>query len=201
MPAAGPCRWKIFPARASMPRWSMSRTAIATGRVRCSVPPTRPLTESPPRHSRCAIAHLRTRAFARTRNPEVIGTRFGVRANARPAMTAPKKNPKQKKDQLSLAQYGDKLPANRPDPDDPGGLGAEESGTERTGPTQCPLLAVQLGGRLSEIGPYYDSANDPVTAIFAGEFIHLRHRPLAAARSRRNHAGRGVILKRRSRFF
>ena len=30
LPAAGPCRWKIFPAKASMPRWSMSRTAVAT---------------------------------------------------------------------------------------------------------------------------------------------------------------------------
>ncbi len=45
-------------------------------------------------------------------------------------------NLKTKKDQLALVQYGDKLPANRPGPDDPGGLGAEESGTERTGPTQ-----------------------------------------------------------------
>src|ERR1700716_2295767 len=149
-----------------MPRWSMSRTAIATGWVRCSVPPTRRFTEFHPRHSRCAIAHLRTRAFARTRNPEVIGTRFGVRANARPAMMALKKNPKQKKDQLSLAQYGDKLPANRPDPDDPGGLGAEESGTERTGPTQDSLFAMQEGGRWAEVGRYYDSANDPVTEYF-----------------------------------
>jgi hypothetical protein len=55
--------------------------------------------------------------------------------------------PKNKKDQLALAQYGDKLAANRPDPDDPGGLGAEESGTERTGPTQYFLLAIQHGGR------------------------------------------------------
>ena len=31
--------------------------------------------------------------------------------------------------------------ANRPDPDGPGGLGAEESGTERTGPTQDYLVA------------------------------------------------------------
>src|ERR1700693_1512794 len=35
MPAAGPCRWKIFPARESMPPPSMSRTAAATGRARC----------------------------------------------------------------------------------------------------------------------------------------------------------------------
>src|ERR1700727_1562573 len=77
------------------------------------------------------------------------------------------RRPKKKKDQLSLAQYGDKLsPANRPDPDDPGGLGAEESGAERTGSTQEYLLAIQQGGRWAEVGQYYDSANDPVTAHF-----------------------------------
>jgi hypothetical protein len=46
------------------------------------------------------------------------------------------------KDQLALAQYGDKLLCDRPDPDDPGGLGAEESGIERTGPTQWILFAI-----------------------------------------------------------
>ena len=61
---------------------------------------------------------------------------------------------------------GINYPANRPDPDDPGGLGAEESGAERTGPTQDYLVATQRGGRLAEVGRYYDSANDPVTACF-----------------------------------
>jgi hypothetical protein len=56
--------------------------------------------------------------------------------------------------------------ANRPGPDDPGGLGAEESGIERTGPTQYCLVAIQRGGRWAEVGQYYDSANDPVTACF-----------------------------------
>src|SRR5207237_8778348 len=42
--------------------------------------------------------------------------------------------------------------ANRPDPDGPGGLGAEASGTERTGPTQDFLVASQRGGRLAEVG-------------------------------------------------
>src|SRR5258708_38677869 len=78
------------------------------------------------------------------------------------------KTPKKKKDQLALAQYGDKLPANRPDPDDPGGLGAEESGTERTGPTQAFLFAMQDGGRWAEVGPYYDSTNDRVSPYFPG---------------------------------
>jgi hypothetical protein len=58
-----------------------------------------------------------------------------------------KKKPKKKKDQLSLAQYKGIHLANRPDPDDPGGLGAEESGIERTGPTRCLLVAIQKGGR------------------------------------------------------
>jgi len=65
-----------------------------------------------------------------------------------------------------LVQYGINYPANRPDPDGPGGLGAEESGTERTGPTQVSLFAIQQGGRWAEVGQYYDSANDPVTARF-----------------------------------
>jgi hypothetical protein len=75
-------------------------------------------------------------------------------------------SPKKKKDQLSLAQCGVSLAANRPDPDDPGGLGAEESGTERTGPTQDFLVAIQRGGGWAEVGRYYDSANDPVTDGF-----------------------------------
>ena len=65
-----------------------------------------------------------------------------------------------------MAQYGINYAANRPDPDDPGGLGAEESGTERTGPTQDYLVAIQQGGRWAEVGRYYDSANDPVTVCF-----------------------------------
>jgi hypothetical protein len=56
--------------------------------------------------------------------------------------------------------------ANRPDPDGPGGLGAEESGAERTGPTQYAFLAIQNGGRWAEVGRHYDSANDPVTVCF-----------------------------------
>jgi hypothetical protein len=63
---------------------------------------------------------------------------------------------KKEKDQLALAQYGDKLCA-RPDPNDPGGLGAEESGIERTEPTQYFLLAIQQGVRWAEVGRYYDS--------------------------------------------
>jgi hypothetical protein len=43
-----------------------------------------------------------------------------------------------KKDQLALAQCV--IFCDRPGSDDLGGLGAEESETERTGPTQCPLF-------------------------------------------------------------
>src|SRR6201986_5600140 len=75
-------------------------------------------------------------------------------------------SPKRKRTNSRWPQYGDKLAANRPDPDNPGGLGAEESGAERTGSTQNCLLAIQHGGRWAEVGRYYDSANDPVTAYF-----------------------------------
>ena len=64
--------------------------------------------------------------------------------------------------------------ANRPDPDNPGGLGAEESGVERTGPTHPLLFAIQKGSRWAEIGQYYDSTNDPVTAYFRSGTGHLR---------------------------
>ena len=74
-------------------------------------------------------------------------------------------SPKKKKDQLSLAQWwwGINSPANRPDPDDPGGLGAEESGTERTGPTQCLLFASPHGVGLAEVGRYCDFSNNSVS--------------------------------------
>ena len=64
-----------------------------------------------------------------------------------------------------MAQCRDFSPANRPDPDGPGGLGAEESGTERTGSTQGMVVASQGGGRWAEVGQQYDSANVPVTRL------------------------------------
>ena len=59
-----------------------------------------------------------------------------------------------KKDQLALA-----LLVARTDPIlfDPGGLGAEESGTERTGSTHVNLFAVQGGSRWAEKRRDYDS--------------------------------------------
>ena len=69
---------------------------------------------------------------------------------------------KKKKDQLALVQSRINICA-RPDPDDPGGLGAEESETERTGPTQGSFVAIHDGEHWAEVGQYYDSANEPVT--------------------------------------
>jgi hypothetical protein len=79
-----------------------------------------------------------------------------ARANRGGEDRAPRFAWQKEKDQLALAQYGDKLCA-RPDPNDPGGLGAEESGIERTEPTQYFLLAIQQGVRWAEVGRYYDS--------------------------------------------
>ena len=79
--------------------------------------------------------------------------------------------PKRKRTNFRWPSMGINYPANRPDPDGPGGLGAEESGTERTGPTQDFLVATQQGGRLAEVGRYYDSANVPVTASSGGREV------------------------------
>ena len=59
-----------------------------------------------------------------------------------------------KKDQLALA-----LLVARTDPilSGPGGLGAEESGAERTGSTHTSLFAMQGGGPWAEKRRYYDS--------------------------------------------
>ncbi|OJY14123.1 MAG: hypothetical protein BGP05_09580 [Rhizobiales bacterium 62-47] len=72
--------------------------------------------------------------------------------------------PQKKKDQRMLARsVGINFPAHRPDPENPGGLGAEESGVDKTGPTQCLFLAIQRGVGLAEIRRYYDLTNFPVT--------------------------------------
>src|SRR5258707_15635526 len=104
------------------------------------------------------------------------------------------KTPKKKKDQLALAQYGDKLPANRPDPDDPGGLGAEESGTERTGPTQMFLFSIQRGVGLAEVGRYYDCANDAVTEYSRGAATLGLGRMAAAATAPLRRGAGGAIM-------
>jgi len=133
---------------------------------------------------------------------------------AAPKETQPVLSPKKEKDQLALAQYGDNLSCDRPDPNDPGGLGAEESGIERTGPTQGFLLPIQHGSRWAEVGRYYDSANDPVTAQICDGIGFLAQPgtagcgrssiparwPLAAEAGRRNHVAHGMIPKSGIRF-
>src|SRR4030081_3714933 len=88
-------------------------------------------------------------------------------AKGHPGMTGMMKHPpKPKKNNFRWPSVGISSPANRPDPDGPGGLGAEESGTERTGSTQDSLVASQRVGRWAEVGQQYDSANVPVTRYF-----------------------------------
>jgi hypothetical protein len=69
-------------------------------------------------------------------------------------------SPANKKGQLSLAGRIGDLPdceeKNRPDPVDPGGLGAEESGAKRTGSTQYLSFAAHNGGGWAEFGQQYD---------------------------------------------
>jgi hypothetical protein len=74
------------------------------------------------------------------------------RDNARPFRFS-----KKKKDQLALAQYGDNYSAIGPIPTIPGGWGLRNP--ESKGPSQRSvfLVAFQQGGRLAEVGRYYDS--------------------------------------------
>src|SRR5258707_12195140 len=74
--------------------------------------------------------------------------------------------PKRKRTNFRWPSIGKNSPANRPDPDGPGGLGAEESGTERTGSTQDLLVASQRGGRWADRGQEYDSSNVPGSRHF-----------------------------------
>src|SRR5262249_47552312 len=69
--------------------------------------------------------------------------------------------PKKEKDQLSLAQSRGINPCDRPDPDGPGGLGAEESGTERTGSTQNHLSQMGAAGGWRKWGSNMMHFNDP----------------------------------------
>src|SRR3981081_662374 len=75
---------------------------------------------------------------------------------------------KKKRTTFRWPSTGISSPANRPDPDGPGGLGAEESGTERTGSTQDSFVASHGGKRWAEVGQQYDSANVPVTRCVRG---------------------------------
>jgi hypothetical protein len=121
----------------------------------------------------------------------------GAATECPPAAAQGNRLSKRKRTNSRWSSMGINYSANRPGPDDPGGLGAEESGVERTGPTQNLLLAIQQGGRLAEVGRYYDCANDPVTDFdvqLLSEFgTAPRYRPLAAKVSRRDHVMNGMI--------
>ena len=149
--------------------------ATATSRVRCWAQPTRRCTETLLSSFRdapvgagpesilpivvmnslmcnCTSKRARSRSSGRAlRGP--VGA---------PGMTTGP-SPKRKRTNSRWPSIGINSPANRPDPDGPGGLGAEESGTERTGPTQYRFFAGHGGGRWAEVGQQYDSANVPVT--------------------------------------
>src|ERR1700730_11546250 len=106
--------------------------------------------------------------------------------------------PKKKRTNFRWPSMGISSPANRPDPDGPGGLGAEESGTERTGSTQDFLVAIQRGGRWAEVGQQYDSANDHVTRYF-----RISDRPISGYRTIRRdflriYKGPLALLRRRA---
>jgi len=109
--------------------------------------------------------------------------------------------PKKKKDQLALAQDGDKLFLRTgPIPTTPGGWGLRNPGLKGPGQRSDSLVAIQKGGRWAEIGPYYDFPNDLVTLHFLPGRDHgrsvtcefgarRRHGALAAVRRWRDHTG------------
>src|SRR5262249_17101682 len=120
---------------ASMVPWSLCRMVTATSQVRCWAPPI----------PRCRTEFPKELGFACTDR----GRRFPVFVSA----ARPRTNGQTKKGQLALAPG---FCCDRPDPDDPGGLGLQESEAEGTGPTQCFLLSIQAGRRLAEVGRYYE---------------------------------------------
>src|SRR5207342_68039 len=93
-------------------------------------------------------------------------SKLALRAPPNDEWCCPETDPQKEKGPTRVGPVlGITPPANRPDPDGPGGLGAEESGTERTGSTQAFFVASQRGGRWAEVGQQYDSANVPVTRL------------------------------------
>ena len=76
--AAGPCRWKTSRATASMPRWSMSRTAAATSPARCSARPSRRCTE----FRRSQLAWMRSAIATRSACSIDAGSRWHAEIDA-----------------------------------------------------------------------------------------------------------------------
>src|ERR1700745_4229621 len=127
--------------------WSMCRTAVASARARCWVQPI----------CLCTRASWTPSRISRRRNNRQPPTLIRF-AGPTAAAISPGGNPCCfKAKEKGPTGVGPRRSCVRPDPDDPGGLGAEESETERTEPTQCNLISIQQGGRLAEVGRYYDS--------------------------------------------
>src|SRR6185437_15032337 len=114
--------------KASTPPWCMSRTAVVTSPVRCWA---RRIPRCTDFGDRC----LSFRGGPRGPNPESQDSGSSLRAVRNDGKDI---TPKNKKDQLALALRV--FCCVRPGPDDPGGLGAEESEIDRTEPTQCFLF-------------------------------------------------------------
>src|ERR1700753_3145316 len=112
--------------RASTPQSPMSRRAIAKSPAPCWARRLPHCTEPEYIDLQARTAHSRSllRAHSGCRSPEIKRADF-----RRPLISC-----------------------DRPDPNNPGGLGAEESETERTGPTQYLLVPSRGGGRLAEVG-------------------------------------------------
>jgi hypothetical protein len=187
-----------------MPRRSMSRTAVTTGQAPCWARHTRRFTKSfsrsflvmrlPPDGRRCCVVTLREFRAAEA-HPAARSSREDQLQGSLAKKPLNVRSPKRKRTNSRWPSMGINYPANRPDPDGPGGLGAEESGAERTGPTQDCLFATRKGGRRAEVGRYYDSANVPVTlALFPAVEMSCGRSareagtaPLAEQVSRRDH--------------
>jgi hypothetical protein len=131
----------------------------------------------------------------------IPGSRF-----ARPGMTP---TPKRKRTNFRWPQWWWRFTPLRtgPIPTTPGGWGLRNPGPKGPGQRSALLFASPHGVGLAEVGRYCDPANDPVTWLRRRRRTCRRANPQAASfdplaepRSRRNHAGSGVILKRVSRF-
>ena len=133
----GSCRQLDRAAGKYLPRGRRCRGGLCPGRQprqarrRCWARRTRRCTEFVTLFPGHALRSSRRRDVADARRiPVARCDRAGEqRASER-------QSPKRKRTNFRWPSMGINYPANRPDPDDPGGLGAEESGTERTGPTQ-----------------------------------------------------------------
>src|SRR5690348_8103353 len=113
--------------RASMRRSPLSRMAAGTAQARCWVRLTRSCTDFPKARG-CVIPGCAER------KPRALRFRIGL------VPVCNDEHPTKEKGPTRVGPVSDCCV--RSGPDDPGGLGAEESETERTGPTQYALLPI-----------------------------------------------------------